>query len=71
VKYNYIISAAFPAGIAICSIFIFFALEIPHGGYSIDWWGNSVLGEGCEGEGGCVKLVLGDGEYFGGAPGTF
>jgi len=71
-KYNYVIAAAFPAGIAISTIVIFFALEIPKSGLSIVWWGNTVVGEGCDGMGGCPRLTtLPDVGYFGGAPGTF
>ncbi|KAK4687087.1 hypothetical protein P7C73_g3042, partial [Tremellales sp. Uapishka_1] len=71
-KYNYIIAAAFPAGIAFSALVIFFALEIPKGGLSIDWWGNSITAAGCEGLGGCPDLVVPvDPGYFGGAPGSF
>ena len=71
-KYNYIVAASFPAGIAIASLVIFFALEIPKGGFAIDWWGNNVLADGCEGLGNCVRYTeLPDIGYFGGAPGTY
>jgi hypothetical protein len=67
-KYNYIVAAAFPAGIAIAAVVIFFALQLPAGGLSIDWWGNSVVGEGCDG--GCPLLDIPDVGYFGDAPGS-
>lgn len=74
-KYNYVIAAAFPAGIAISTIVIFFALEIPKGGLAIGgingWWGNNIVGAGCEGLG-CTKLTeLPDVGYFGNAPGNY
>ena len=70
-KYNYIIAAAFPCGIALSGILIFFALEIPKGGVAIDWWGNNVVAEGCEGLGGCPRLILANNTYFGSAPGSY
>lgn len=71
-KYNYVIAAAFPAGIAISTIVIFFALEIPKGGnLQPVWWGLTVTGDGCEGSG-CVRYTdLPAVGYFGGAPGTY
>ena len=84
-KYNYIVAAAFPAGIAVAGLVIFFALEIPAGGLSIDWWGNTVSYEGesnvssrvvrltfasgCEGTA-CRRFDIPDAGYFGPAPGT-
>lgn len=70
-KYNYVVAAAFPAGIAICALVIFFCLSIPHGGIDIEWWGNTVTGLGCEGQGGCPRLPIPERGYFGDAPGTF
>jgi hypothetical protein len=68
-KYNYVIAAAFPAGIAVAALVIFFALELPVGGLSIDWWGNSVSYEGCEGSA-CTRFPIPESGYFGPAPGT-
>ena len=68
-KYNYVIAAAFPAGIALSAILIFFCLQIPKGGLSINWWGNSVSYEGCEGTA-CVRMVIPEVGYFGQAPGS-
>jgi len=67
-KYNYVLAAAFQAGIAISAIVIFFALQLP--GVEIDWWGNDVVGLGCEGTT-CPRLPIPDIGYFGPAPGTF
>ncbi|KAJ7071443.1 OPT oligopeptide transporter protein-domain-containing protein [Mycena amicta] len=41
-RYNYILSAALDAGVAICLIIIFFAIQYPNGGTYITWWGNTV-----------------------------
>ena len=68
-KYNYVIAAAFPCGIAVAALIIFFALEIPKGGLSIDWWGNTVSYEGCEGSA-CTRLPIPQQGYFGPAPGS-
>ncbi|KAK0720170.1 OPT oligopeptide transporter protein-domain-containing protein [Lasiosphaeris hirsuta] len=62
-KYNFVLSAAFSCAIAISGIVIFFALQISE--IELDWWGNSVLGEGCDATGTCVRLKVEDGEYFG------
>lgn len=66
-KYNYVLAAAWMAGIAIAAIVIFFALEIPD--VSIDWWGNNAPFEGCEGKA-CPRLEVPDIGYFGPAPGS-
>lgn len=67
-KYNFVVAAAFPAGIAIAAVVIFFALQLPAGGLSIDWWGNNVVGEGCDK--GCPLLEVPEIGYFGDAPGS-
>ena len=67
-KYNFVVAAAFPAGIAIAAVVIFFALQLPAGGLAIDWWGNSVVGAGCDG--GCPLLEIPEIGYFGDAPGS-
>ncbi|KAJ7151469.1 OPT oligopeptide transporter protein-domain-containing protein, partial [Mycena filopes] len=41
-RYNYILSAALDAGVAIALIVIFFAIQYPNGGVSLDWWGNTI-----------------------------
>ncbi|OCH88594.1 OPT oligopeptide transporter [Obba rivulosa] len=41
-RYNYILSAALDSGVAISIIFIFFCLEFPKGGVTLNWWGNTV-----------------------------
>ncbi|KAF7306551.1 OPT oligopeptide transporter [Mycena indigotica] len=43
-RYNYILSAALDAGVAIALIIIFFAIQYPNNGAAgtIDWWGNTV-----------------------------
>ncbi|KAK3312857.1 OPT oligopeptide transporter protein-domain-containing protein [Apodospora peruviana] len=67
-KYNFVLSAALSSGIAISGIVMFFALQWPE--VKIDWWGNSVVSQGCEAEA-CVLKQLGPGEYFGPRSGEF
>ncbi|KAL1405976.1 hypothetical protein Q8F55_007658 [Vanrija albida] len=70
-KYNYIVAAAMPAGIAVSALVIFFALAIPKNGtIAIDWWGNNVISQGCEATG-CVRLKVAPGEFFGNPKGSF
>ena len=71
-RYNYVLAASFPSAIAIIAVIIFFGLEIPKGGLSIDWWGNNVVDLGCEGEGGCPLIAeLPAQGYFGPPQGQF
>jgi len=67
-KFNYIISAALAAGIAVSSVIIFFATGLNE--QSIDWWGNEAYAAGCDGSG-CVLKHVAPGEYFGPRKGTF
>lgn len=41
-RYNYILSAALDAGVALSVIVIFFCVQYPKGGVEVNWWGNSV-----------------------------
>ncbi|EXF83712.1 uncharacterized protein N0V96_010772 [Colletotrichum fioriniae] len=67
-KYNFVLSAAFSCGIAISSIIMFFGLQWQD--IEVDWWGNSVVSQGCEGKA-CRLLTLAEGEYFGPRIGDF
>ncbi|ATY60958.1 Oligopeptide transporter OPT superfamily [Cordyceps militaris] len=60
-KYNYVLSAAFAAGIALSAVVQFFGLAFT--GVEITWWGNSVVGLGCEGIA-CPLLPLPKGQGF-------
>jgi hypothetical protein len=40
-RYNYILSAALDAGVALSVIVIFFCVQYPKGGVEVNWWGNS------------------------------
>lgn len=39
-RYNYVLSAALDAGVAVAMIVVFFTLYLPKGGIVFDWWGN-------------------------------
>ncbi|KAL7946566.1 OPT oligopeptide transporter domain-containing protein [Trichoderma barbatum] len=67
-KYNFVLSAAFSAGIAISAIVQFFSLT--YQGIELDWWGNSVVSMGCEGAA-CPLKKLPEGQFFGPAPGHY
>jgi len=41
-RYNYILSAALDSGVALGVIIIFFAVQFPKGGFTLNWWGNTV-----------------------------
>ncbi|KAH0335799.1 OPT-domain-containing protein, partial [Aureobasidium melanogenum] len=62
-KYNYVLSASWSAAIGISAIIIFFSVQYS-GNISLDWWGNNVSYQGCEGKA-CTRLTLGKGEFFG------
>jgi len=41
-RYNYILSAALDAGVAMSMIVVFFSLGLPKtGGIQLNWWGNT------------------------------
>ncbi|KAI0254429.1 OPT oligopeptide transporter protein-domain-containing protein [Lactifluus subvellereus] len=42
-KYNYVTGAALDCGTVLSLITIFFTLQLPKGGFSVNWWGNSVF----------------------------
>ncbi|WOO80299.1 Oligopeptide transporter 2 [Vanrija pseudolonga] len=67
-KYNYVLCSALSAGIAICAIVIFFALQISD--INLEWWGNSEYDKGCE-TAACVRLPLPEKGYFGPEKGHF
>ncbi|PHH61762.1 hypothetical protein CDD81_7973 [Ophiocordyceps australis] len=67
-KYNFVLSAAWSCGIAISGIIIFFSLQ--YTGTHLDWWGNRVVEQGCEGNV-CALKTLAPGEYFGPRIGQF
>ncbi|KAK5987748.1 Oligopeptide transporter 2 [Cladobotryum mycophilum] len=67
-KYNFVLSAAFSAGVAISAIIQFFSLS--YNNVALAWWGNTVSFEGCEILS-CVLKTLAPGEFFGPKPGTY
>ncbi len=71
-KYNYVLSAAFDAGVAFSAVIIFFTVQY-HPKY-VDWWGNNVTSEGVDGGAGQPSLLnisATDRGYFGPEFGSF
>lgn len=58
-KYNFILSAAFSAAIALSAILIFFTVQWTE--TTVDWWGNTQPYVGCEGVP-CIRKPLELGE---------
>lgn len=60
-QYNFVLSAAFSAAIAISAVLQFFSVQWTN--TVADWWGNTVVSQGCEGEL-CPLKVLPQGGRF-------
>ncbi|KAG8685384.1 hypothetical protein FRC08_013140, partial [Ceratobasidium sp. 394] len=67
-KYNYVLTSAFTCGIAIAAIVTFFALQ--WAGIEINWRGNTIVSEGCDGTG-CPRFPVPEKGYWGPGPGEF
>ncbi|KAI0001085.1 OPT oligopeptide transporter protein-domain-containing protein [Russula vinacea] len=42
-KYNYVTGAALDCGTVLSLLTIFFTLQLPKGGFQVNWWGNTVF----------------------------
>ncbi|TWU76087.1 hypothetical protein ED733_007643 [Metarhizium rileyi] len=60
-KYNFVLSAALSAGIAVSAIIMLFSVQWV--GIEIQWWGNTQPSAGCEGKA-CTLKSLAPGERF-------
>ncbi|RAH43933.1 small oligopeptide transporter, OPT family [Aspergillus brunneoviolaceus CBS 621.78] len=67
-KYNYVLSAALDAGVAVATVIIFFCITLPAG--KLNWWGNSVYDQTTDAHG-TPYLPLPAAGYFGPAKGTW
>lgn len=67
-KYNYVLSAAFTAGVAISALVMFFA--VGYNPVSLTWWGNTVSSAGVDGSSVGI-LPIPDRGYFGPEKGSF
>ncbi|CAK7568032.1 MAG: hypothetical protein SEPTF4163_006011 [Sporothrix epigloea] len=67
-RYNYVLSASLSTAIALAGIISFFALD--YNKTTLNWWGNSVVSQGCEHKA-CTRLHLAPGEHFGPGVGEF
>ena len=68
-KYNYVLSAALTAGVAISALIMFFA--VGYNPIKLDWWGNTVSRAGMDGRGVGILPIPEDRGYFGPERGTF
>ena len=63
-RYNHLLSTGLDAGVIIGLIVIFVSLQMPKGGISVKWWGNSVWQNTADAQ--MVPLkVLAPGQTFG------
>jgi hypothetical protein len=69
-RYNYILSAGLDAGVAIGLLVIFFTVQLPKGGFNINWWGNIVWQNTADALG-TPMYVLNPGETFGPPAGSW
>ncbi|XBW38791.1 hypothetical protein QEN19_004375 [Hanseniaspora menglaensis] len=69
-RYNYVLAAAFNAGLVLASIIIFFAVQFES--TKLDWWGNNVSSAGQDKKG-IPRFNISDTPkgYFGYAPGHY
>ncbi|SMR63530.1 unnamed protein product [Zymoseptoria tritici ST99CH_3D1] len=64
-NYNYITAAAWDVGLALMSILIFFAIQLPTGKVMTDWWGTTVITTTADQMQTAVRKTVADGEIFG------
>ncbi|KAK9349810.1 OPT oligopeptide transporter protein-domain-containing protein [Lipomyces doorenjongii] len=63
-EYNFVLSAALSAGVALCAILVFVSLQVTN--VEINWWGRTVSGAGIDGGTGSSALwTVAEGENFG------
>jgi hypothetical protein len=64
-NYNYITAAAWDVGLALMSIVLFFAVQLPTNKVMPDWWGTTVINTIDITGSGNVRKTVADGETFG------
>ncbi|KAF2395795.1 small oligopeptide transporter [Trichodelitschia bisporula] len=69
-RYNYILSAALDAGLALATILIFFTITMTKTP-APKWWGNNVVESTMDNQGTAVRKVLEKGQIFGPPPGSW
>ncbi|KAK9327454.1 OPT oligopeptide transporter protein-domain-containing protein [Lipomyces starkeyi] len=63
-KYNFVLSAALSAGVALCAVLVFCTLQVTN--VDINWWGTTVSGAGVDGGTYPSNIfTLAEGETFG------
>ncbi|KAF8525148.1 OPT oligopeptide transporter [Hysterangium stoloniferum] len=69
-RFNYILSAALDAGVAVGVLLVFFSLQLPKGGITLNWWGNTVWRETADAQG-LPFIILDANQTFGPSVGQF
>jgi len=64
VRYNYLLSSGLDAGVIASSVIMFFALLLPKGGLSVNWWGNTVWQNTADSNMTALRTVS-PGQFFG------
>ena len=61
-QYNFVLSAALSAAIAISAVAQFFSVQWTN--TSVNWWGNTVVAQGCESEPCLLKPLPTGGRFY-------
>ena len=69
-SYNYILSAALDAGLAFCTILIFFTITMTKT-EPPKWWGNNVVETTLDQKGSAIRAQVAKGETFGPPAGSW
>ncbi|KAH9982707.1 OPT oligopeptide transporter [Lactifluus volemus] len=64
VRYNYLLSSGLDAGVIASSVILFFALQLPKGGFTVNWWGNTVWQNTADSNMTALRTVP-SGQFFG------
>lgn len=63
-QYNYVLSAALDVGLALCSLAIFFFVQLPGGDMS-SWWGTTIIESTVDAQQAAIRKTVAEGEIFG------
>jgi hypothetical protein len=63
-RYNYLLASGLDGGLVLALIVIFFSVQFPKGGLTVNWWGNTVWQHTADFNGTALKEVP-SGQFFG------